>query len=74
MTAAGLVVETEQDWTSRVARTWELCDARVRRFGLPRLARFIDPKQALFLEKFATLLEAYRSGAMQYGCLVARRP
>ena len=74
MTAAGLVVEAEQDWTDRVSRTWELCDARVKRLGLPWLARFIDPAQALFLEKFATLLEAYRSGAMQYGCIVARRP
>jgi len=38
------------------------------------LARFIDPAQAIFLEKFATLLEAVRSGAMHYGCIVARRP
>ena len=74
MTDAGLVVETEQDWTPRVSRTWELCDARVRRLGLPWLARFIDPAQAAFLDHFGTLLEAYRSGAMQYGCLVARRP
>ena len=74
MTDAGLVVEVEQDWTSRVSRTWELCDARVRRLGLPWLAGFVDPAQRLFLEHFGTLLAAYRSGAMQYGCLVARRP
>ena len=74
MTDAGLVVEVEQDWTSRVSRTWELCDERVRRLGLPWLAGFVDPAQRLFLEHFQTLLNAYRSGAMQYGCLVARRP
>jgi len=74
MTAAGLEVEAELDWTARVARTWELCDQRVRRLGLTRFARLIDPAQGVFLDNFTTLLEAYRSGAMQYGCLVARRP
>ena len=74
MTAAGLHVEHTEDWTARVTRTWELCDARVRRTGLPWLARCIDRRQATFLDNFKTLLEAYRSGAMQYGCIVARLP
>ena len=74
MTAAGLQVEHTEDWTARVARTWELCDERVRRCGLPWLARAIDMRQATFLDNFKTLLDAYRSGAMQYGCIVARRP
>lgn len=74
MTAAGLLVEHTEDWTARVTRTWELCDERVRRFGLPWLARLIDGRQATFLDNFTTLLDAYRSGAMQYGCIVARRP
>ena len=74
MTAAGLQVEPTEDWTARVARTWELCDERVRRCGLPWLARSIDMRQATFLDNFKTLLDAYRSGAMQYGCIVARRP
>jgi tocopherol O-methyltransferase len=74
MTAAGLQVEHTEDWTARVARTWELCDERVRRCGLPWLARSIDMRQATFLDNFKTLLDAYRSGAMQYGCIVARRP
>lgn len=74
MTDAGLVMEVEEDWTSRVSRTWELCDERVRRLGLPRLAGLVAPAQRLFLDHFRTLLDAYRSGAMQYGCLVARRP
>jgi hypothetical protein len=34
----------------------------------------IDGRQATFLDNFKTLLDAYRSGAMQYGCIVARRP
>ena len=74
MTAAGLQIDHTEDWTARVARTWELCDQRVRRFHLPWLARSIDRRQATFLDNFKTLLDAYRSGAMQYGCIVARRP
>jgi tocopherol O-methyltransferase len=74
MEGAGLEVVRSEDWTTRVARTWELCDARVKRLGLPWVARFIDRRQADFLEHFGTLLGAYRSGAMRYGAIVARRP
>lgn len=73
MEDAGLEVVCTEDWTSRVARTWELCDARVKRFGIPAVARFIDRRQACFLDHFGTLLGAYRSGAMRYGAIVARR-
>ena len=73
MAAAGLEVVRTDDWTRRVERTWELCDARARRLGLHALARLVDRRQATFLAHFTTLLEAYRSGAMQYGCIVARR-
>lgn len=74
MTDAGLEVVHAEDWTRRVERTWALCDARVRRLGLHALARMIDPRQAAFLDNFTTLLNAYRSDAMQYGCIVARLP
>lgn len=74
MEQAGLVVDETRDWTSRVARTWELCESRVRSWGIDRLAPWIDPAQALFVDHFSTLLGAYRSGAMQYGCFVAQRP
>lgn len=74
MADAGLEVTHEEDWTRRVERTWELCDSRVRRLGLHGLARVVDRRQAAFLDNFTTLLAAYRSDAMQYGCIVARRP
>jgi len=78
MKYAGLVVDATNDWTNRAAQTatqtWELCEARVNAWGISRLARMIDPAQALFLKHFSTLLNAYRSGAMQYGCGVAHRP
>ncbi|NDC54046.1 MAG: methyltransferase domain-containing protein [Planctomycetia bacterium] len=72
LTLAGLEVVREDDWTRRVERTWEVCAARVRRLGLHGLARLVDRRQARFAEHFTTLLDAYRSGAMQYGCIVAR--
>lgn len=73
MEGAGLEVVCTEDWTNRVARTWELCDARVKRLGLRRVAGFIDRRQADFLGHFGTLLGAYRSGAMAYGAIVACR-
>jgi len=74
MERAGLVVDGTYDWTDRVARTWELCESRVRAWGIDRLAPWIDPAQALFIDHFSTILGAYRSGAMRYGCIVAHRP
>lgn len=73
MTAAGLELETYHDWTDRVARTWEICDRRVRRSGVRSLARLIDRETVLFLDRFPTLLQAYRDGSMEYGCLIARK-
>ena len=71
--AAGLTVETVEDWTSRVVRTWEICQRRVRRSGIRWLARLIDGDTVMFLDRFETILAAYHSGAMQYGCFVARK-
>lgn len=70
---AGLVVERDFDWTSRVTRTWELCEQRVRRSGVRWLARLVDRNTATFLDRFGTILRAYQTGAMKYGCFIARR-
>jgi tocopherol O-methyltransferase len=74
MTSAGLVVESEHDWTQRVLKTWEICERRVRRSGVRWLARLIDRNSVLFLDRFETILNAYRTGAMDYGCLIAFKP
>ena len=71
---AGLVVEQNQDWTSQVTRTWEICERRVQRLGVRHLARLVDRDTVRFLERFRTILEAYRDGSMKYGALVARKP
>jgi tocopherol O-methyltransferase len=73
-TDAGLKVERYFDWTSRVAQTWEICSRRVERSRIHWLARLVDPNQFMFLERFQTILKAYRSGAMAYGCWVASKP
>lgn len=74
MTQAGLVLDANENWTERVLKTWEICKERVRHFRIRGLARLIDRNTVLFLDRFDTILEAYRTGAMAYGCFVARRP
>ena len=71
---AGLVVEKVHDWTPRVTRTWEICRDRVSRTGVRWIAKILDRDQVMFLDRFETILNAYRNGAMQYGCFIARRP
>ena len=70
---AGLRVEHCLDWTLRVSRTWEICRDRVRRSGVRWIAPFLGYESALFLDRFDAILDAYRSGAMKYGCFVARK-
>lgn len=73
MTQAGLEFKRYHDWTERVAKTWEICDRRVKRTGVRWLARVIDKGSVVFLDRFNTILQAYRTGAMRYGCFVARK-
>ncbi len=40
---------------------------------MPWLARMIDRNTVMFLDRFETILQAYRSGAMKYGCFIAER-
>ena len=74
MEMAGLQIEHNLDWTSRVTRTWEICEKRVRRTRVRWLAKMLGRNSVLFLDRFDAILTAYRSGAMQYGCFIARKP
>ncbi|MGZ0174051.1 MAG: hypothetical protein ACKVHE_31465 [Planctomycetales bacterium] len=47
---------------------------RVERTGVRWLARILDQDTVIFLDRFQTLLDAYRSRAMRYGCFVASKP
>jgi tocopherol O-methyltransferase len=74
ITEAGLVLERDFDWTARVTRTWELCEERVRRSRVRWLAQLFDRNIVIFLDRFRTILRAYETGAMKYGCFIARAP
>ncbi len=73
MSDAELKLVRYHDWTAAVDRTWEICCDRVQRTGMRWLARVIDRNSLMFLERFDTILQAYRSGAMKYGCFIAER-
>ena len=47
---------------------------RVRRSGVRWLAKLFDRNTQHFLDHFPTILNAYRSRAMAYGCFVAELP
>ena len=70
----GLQITHNVDWTDRVTRTWEICKRRVQRSGVRQLAKLLDREQVDFIDGFDALLNAYRSGAMQYGAIVAVKP
>ena len=74
LSEAGLVVDRVSDWTARVERTWEICRRRVRCSGVRWLAALVDRNSAAFLDAFDTILQAYRSGALRYGCFIAHKP
>jgi len=74
MEQAGLQMTQVEDWTPRVARTWEICRKRVKRWRVRWLARLIGRDTVLFIDRFETILDAYRSGAMRYGSFVAVKP
>lgn len=73
MQEARLEVTASVDWTDRIWRTWEICQRRVQASRVRWLARLVDQQTACFLDHFETILQAFQSRAMRYGCLVAQR-
>ncbi len=69
---AGLEIVHSQIWTKQVLKTWEICRDRVRRTGVRYLAKMLGRDHVMFLDRFDAILEAYKTGAMEYGCIVAR--
>lgn len=75
MEAAGLAVETAEDWSRLVAPTWSVVGRRVAR-GLATDARWrraLLRGEGVFALTVPRLVLAYRTGAMRYGFLVARK-
>lgn len=74
LAAGGACVTIAEDWTRQVQQTWEICLKRVYRTRLHAIARMIDRRFVPFLDRFTTMLDAYKSGAMRYGCIVGEVP
>lgn len=70
---AGLRVTHNVDWTRRCEKTWEICKQRVERMHIRKIAQMLDKDQVAFIDGFDTLLNAYRTGAMCYGAMVAQK-
>jgi tocopherol O-methyltransferase len=69
---AGLEVRHFEDFSEKVAHTWQICSQRVHRYGVRGLARCAGPNMARFIDCFESILDAYRTGALRYGCFVAQ--
>ena len=74
LTDAGLEMKSTDIWTQRVLKTWEICRDRVAASKVRWLARILGRDHVMFLDRFGAILEAYRTGAMDYGCFVADKP
>lgn len=71
---SGLRVEKAEDWTGKTLKTWEICLERTDKWWVRAAARWLGPETRLFLNSFQTILDAYRSGALEYSVIVARKP
>ena len=71
---SGLRVVDTGIWTRQVEQTWEICRKRVERTGVRYLAKVLGQNHVLFLDHFDAILNAYKSGAMEYGYFVAEKP
>lgn len=74
MRDAGLEIRCSADLTSQVMQTWRICRERVQRSRVQWLARCAGRDMRSFLQHFDTILNAYATGAMRYGLIVAQRP
>jgi tocopherol O-methyltransferase len=73
MRRAGLSVQTAEDITANIAPTWEYCSRMARRWPMRWLTPFADAPTRRFVKSFPLMSEAYATGAMAFGLLVARK-
>jgi tocopherol O-methyltransferase len=74
MMRAGLVVETAEDITEKIAPTWEHCSRIAERFPVKWLLRFTDAPTRRFVKSFPLMRQAYAKGAMAFGLFAAKKP
>lgn len=73
MTDAGLTVTVAEDITSHVAPTWDHCARMVQNPFIRFFVRFMDRPTQRFVKSFPLMQEAYETGAMAFGLLVAQK-
>src|SRR5690606_20562049 len=71
---AGFGAIEVEDLTQRVKQTWDICERRIRKTGMPWLARCFGKEMHEFTEHFMTIRNAYETGAMKYASFVAHKP
>lgn len=77
MVGAGLAVERSEDLSVDVRKTWWICTRRLagRLLRDPEARRLVTRKgEWTFARTLPRLLAAYRTGALRYGMLTARKP
>lgn len=74
MRDAGLEVQSSDDVTENVARTWDLCRPILNFPLVKTLLAAGSPRLHDFASSFTSISDAYRTGAMAYGMLVGQRP
>ena len=67
----GLRIRRNEEITSRVMRTWEICLERSRK--LRGLVGFFPREVRSFVEGIRVILEAYRAGDLTYSLIVAEK-
>ena len=74
MDAAGLIVESAENITTQVSRTWSVCRPMLELPLVKTMLAAGSEKLAAFADSFVAIDDAYRSGAMCYGMFVASKP
>jgi tocopherol O-methyltransferase len=73
MREAGLTVMSAEDITRHVERTWDQCARIAERPPIKFLLRFTSASTQRFVKSFPLMKEAYVTGAMAFGLLVAKQ-
>ncbi len=71
---AGLKVSEAENLTRHVSATWDILLRRVKRRWLAPLKPLLGRETRRFVDGFPSIAQAYESGAMSYGLLVAAKP
>lgn len=73
MERAGLVVIESEEITDRVQRTWTYCRPLLGTRLVRKLLASRAPRLLAFADSFAAIHDAYLTGAMAYGMMVAQK-